>query len=118
MTGEHIYHIELNQMVRTHYDNAISVFGGPHPTYCPEMIEKEKVDAICRGEGEIYFPELIEKLEKGQDIYETKNFWFKKSNLFAWCSAISTNCSRYLNFALWCTDWICIYAPNKFYIFS
>ena len=80
MTGEHIYHIELNQMVRTHYDNAISVFGGPHPTYCPEMIEKEKVDAICRGEGEIYFPELIEKLEKGQDIYETKNFWFKKKD--------------------------------------
>ena len=80
MTGEHIYHIELNQMVRTHYDNAISVFGGPHPTYCPEMIEKEKVDAICRGEGEIYFPELIEKLEKGQDIYETKNFGFKKKD--------------------------------------
>ena len=32
MTGEHIYHIELNQMVKSHYNNAFSVFGGPHPT--------------------------------------------------------------------------------------
>ena len=80
MTGEHIYHIELNQMVKSHYNNAFSVFGGPHPTYCPEMIEKDGIDAICRGEGEIYFPELVEKLEKGQDFYDIKNFWFKKKD--------------------------------------
>ena len=80
MTGEHVYHIELNQLVRTHYDCALSVFGGPHPTYSPEMIEKNYVDAICRGEGEIYFSELIEKLEKGEDFYGTKNFWFKKKD--------------------------------------
>ena len=80
MTGEHIYHMELNQMVRSHYNDAISVFGGPHPTYCPEMIEKDGVDAICRGEGEIYFAELVEKLEQGQDYYDIKNFWFKKKD--------------------------------------
>ena len=78
MTGEHIYHIELNQLVRSHYDAALSVFGGPHPTYSPDMIEKDYVDAICRGEGEVYFLELIKKLEKKQDFYGTKNFWFKK----------------------------------------
>ena len=80
MTGEHVYHIELNQMVRSHYNDALSVFGGPHPTYCPEMIEKDYVDAICRGEGEMYFTELVEKLEQGQDFYDTKNFWFKKKD--------------------------------------
>ena len=80
MTGEHIYHIELNQMVKSHYNNAFSVFGGPHPTYCPEMLEKDGIDAICRGEGEIYFPELVEKLEQGQDFYDIKNFWFKKKD--------------------------------------
>ena len=56
MTGEHIYHINLNQMVRSHY-KALSVFGGPHATYSPQMIEQMNVDAICRGEGEIYFLE-------------------------------------------------------------
>ena len=80
MTGEHVYHIELNQMVRSHYNDALSVFGGPHPTYCPEMIEKDYVDAICRGEGEMYFTQLVEKLEQGQDFYDTKNFWFKKKD--------------------------------------
>ena len=80
MTGEHIYHIELNQMIRSHYKNALSVFGGPHPTYSPEMIKKDYVDAICRGEGEIYFLEVVEKFEKGEDFYNTKNFWFKKKD--------------------------------------
>ena len=79
MTGEHIYHMELNEMVRNHHD-ALSVFGGPHPTYSPDMIEKKYVDAICRGEGEIYFLELIEKLENNEDFYATKNFWFKKED--------------------------------------
>jgi len=80
MTGEHIYHIELNQMVRKHYSNALSVFGGPHPTYSPEMIKYNYVDAICRGEGEIYFLQLVKKLEKKEDFYNTKNFWFKKKD--------------------------------------
>ena len=48
MTGEHVYHIDLNQMVRNEYPDAISVFGGPHPTYTPQMIEKDYVDAIWR----------------------------------------------------------------------
>ena len=79
MTGEHVYHIELNQMIRSHYD-ALSVFGGPHATYSPEMVEKDYVDAVCRGEGEIYFIQLVEKLEKDEDFYNTKNFWFKKKD--------------------------------------
>ena len=54
MTGEHVYHIDLNHMVRSHYQNALSVFGGPHPTYTPDMIKLDYVDAICRGEGEKY----------------------------------------------------------------
>ena len=80
MTGEHIYHMELNEMIRSHYPNAVSVFGGPHPTYSPEMIEKDYVDAICRGEGELFFLELVEKLEKKEDYYNIKNFWFKKKD--------------------------------------
>ena len=79
MTGEHIYHIELNEMLRKNHD-ALSVFGGPHPTYSPEMINNKYVDAICRGEGEIYFLELVDKLEKNEDFYETKSFWFKKKD--------------------------------------
>ena len=80
MTGEHVYHIDLNEMVRSHYNDALSVFGGPHPTYSPEMINMNYVDAICRGEGEIYFLQLVKKLEQGKDFYDTQNFWFKKKD--------------------------------------
>ena len=66
MTGEHTYHIDLNRMIRSHYPKTLSVFGGPHPTYTPEMVDNDYVDAICRGEGEIYFLQLIENWKKGK----------------------------------------------------
>lgn len=77
MTGEHNYHIELNQMIRSHY-SCLSVFGGPHPTFKPDMIEKDHVDAVCRGEGDVYFLQLIQRMEEGEDFYNIPNFWFKK----------------------------------------
>ncbi len=76
MTGEHSYHIELNQMIRSNY-NCFSIFGGPHPTFKPEMINKKYVDAICIGEGDNSFLELVSSLEGGKDFYNTPNMWFK-----------------------------------------
>jgi radical SAM superfamily enzyme YgiQ (UPF0313 family) len=79
MTGEHKYHIDYNNMIRSHY-TALSIFGGPHPTFKPDMIENSNVDAICRGEGDIYFLELVNRIEQNQYFYNTPNFWFKKPN--------------------------------------
>jgi radical SAM superfamily enzyme YgiQ (UPF0313 family) len=76
MTGEHNYYINLNEMVRGHY-NCFSVFGGPHPTFKPDMIEKNYVDAICRGEGDTYFLQLVERMEHGIFFYDIANFYFK-----------------------------------------
>lgn len=46
-------YVEFNRAVRRDLKGEVwSVFGGPHPTYYPEMIKEEGVDAICRGEGE------------------------------------------------------------------
>ena len=50
MTGEHNYHIDLNQMIRSHY-SCFSVFGGPHPTFKPDMIEKHNVDAQLQAQS-------------------------------------------------------------------
>jgi anaerobic magnesium-protoporphyrin IX monomethyl ester cyclase len=79
MTGEHNYYVDLNRSVRSSY-KCISVFGGPHPTFRPDLIEKPNVDAICRGEGDVYFPMLLERIEDAKDFYDVPNFWFKKSN--------------------------------------
>lgn len=63
MTGEHNYYINLNKKLKERFD-LFSVFGGSHPTFFPEMIEKEGVDAVCIGEGEYAFLEFINRLEK------------------------------------------------------
>lgn len=54
-----------------------AMFGGPHPTFSPEMVEEEGVDAVCRGEGFEAMPEFISRLEKGEDITNVKNWWVK-----------------------------------------
>lgn len=54
-----------------------AMFGGPHPTFSPEMVEEEGVDAVCRGEGFEAMPEFISKMEKGEDITNVKNWWVK-----------------------------------------
>ncbi len=77
MTGEHNYYIELNRRLKEKFD-VFSVFGGPHPTFFPEMVEKTGVDAVCIGEGEYAMLELVGLLEEGENIYDIKNFWIKK----------------------------------------
>lgn len=58
---------------------SIPVFiGGVHVILSPDFLEKEEMfDGACVGEGEYAFLELAEKIEKGQDYTDTKNFWFR-----------------------------------------
>jgi radical SAM superfamily enzyme YgiQ (UPF0313 family) len=76
-TGMHLYIAEISRSVKRVLPNALSVVGGPHPSFSPEFVEEEGIDAICRGEGEHAFVELCDKMEAGEDYYNTPNFWFK-----------------------------------------
>jgi len=75
-TGHHKETIEINKEVKKHL-KVYSIFGGPHPTFYPEMIEEEGVDAICIGEGEYSIIDFLEKLKKGKEN-KTSGFWIKK----------------------------------------
>lgn len=57
------------------------ILGGPHPTYCPEILESEAVDYICRCEGEISFPELVNRLEQGSPVEDIPGIWLKKNGM-------------------------------------
>lgn len=71
-------YLRINRKLKEHL-KFFSLFGGPHPTYFPRFIEKEGVDAICRGEGDLCFPEFLDRF--GTDrMYEVSNFSFKTSN--------------------------------------
>ncbi len=60
--------------------DALVIHGGPHPTFVPNLIEQGPVDAVCRGEGEMAFVDLANRMRDGVDIYDTKNFWFKRKD--------------------------------------
>lgn len=77
-TGFHRYYIDLNTKLKSKY-NFFSVFGGPHATFFPDMINQDGVDCVCRGEAEGAFLELLDALEKKRDITKIKNFWIKKN---------------------------------------
>jgi radical SAM superfamily enzyme YgiQ (UPF0313 family) len=77
-SGGHIQYVEWNRKLRGKF-RFYSMFGGPHPTFSPEMVEEEGVDAVCRGEGFEAMPEFISKLERGEDITDVKNWWVKKN---------------------------------------
>ncbi len=57
------------------------VFGGVHPTSVPEYVLKDKVaDYIITGEGEYAFLDLVNCLEKGEDVSAIPNVggWGKR----------------------------------------
>jgi len=56
------------------------IMGGAYPTYFPNVIKNEYVDAICIGEGEEAIVELANAFQKGEDFKGIRNFWFKTKN--------------------------------------
>ncbi|MBN1385046.1 MAG: B12-binding domain-containing radical SAM protein [Elusimicrobia bacterium] len=59
-------------------DKILTLFGGPHPTFVPDMIKAEGVDIICRGEGESAVLELLQALKNTNDYTGIKNLTVKK----------------------------------------
>lgn len=79
MTGSQNYYFELNQALRTALPDkqVMSVFGGPHPTFFPEMLKQDGVDAVCVGEGEGPIVDLANALDQGNFQPDIPNWWFK-----------------------------------------
>jgi len=75
-TGSQAYYRDLNLRIKGAVQ-AVSVFGGPHPTYFPEFIEEPGVDAVCVGEGEGAMLDLVQALDDGKPLVGIENWWFK-----------------------------------------
>ena len=65
ITGSQRYYLDLNRRLKAELPDLFSVFGGPHPTFFPEMVKEDGVDGICRGEGEGALVELVDALAAG-----------------------------------------------------
>jgi anaerobic magnesium-protoporphyrin IX monomethyl ester cyclase len=75
-TGSQRYYLELNRQLKERFD-VFSVFGGPHPTFFPEMIDEGGVDGVCIGEGEGAMVDLAVALDNGSLEPTIPNWWFK-----------------------------------------
>lgn len=87
MTGSQRGYFELNRRLRDELNPrraaagqkpVFSVFGGPHPTFFPDMITEPGVDGICVGEGEGAMLDLADALARRNGTYDTNlpNWWF------------------------------------------
>lgn len=77
-TGFQRYILEVNRKIKERLPDTISVFGGPHPTFFPEIIDEDEVDVVCRGEGEEAIVELATALQRDEPIFDIPNLWVKK----------------------------------------
>ena len=77
MTGQQNKFFNFNKVVKECFPDTFTIMGGPHVTYYPKCVQDKPIDAICIGEGELAFVELIEILENGGDISRIKNIHTK-----------------------------------------
>jgi len=59
--------------IKTRFPGIKIVVGGPHITSNPgDLLQHPEIDIAVIGEGEITFRELIESIERGEDIFKVK----------------------------------------------
>ncbi|MFC1756631.1 B12-binding domain-containing radical SAM protein [Patescibacteria group bacterium] len=79
VTGTHQKYFSFNKKVKEYFPNIFTIMGGAHPTFYPNCVKDQPIDAICIGEGEGAFTELLDKLAgeaKTEDLYNIANLGF------------------------------------------
>jgi anaerobic magnesium-protoporphyrin IX monomethyl ester cyclase len=66
----------MTKIVKGH-SAALVLWGGIHPTLCPEASIKE-ADILCLGEGEDALADLVLRLRDGNDYRQIQNLWVKQ----------------------------------------
>ena len=72
MNTDYKYYLNLSQEFKKVFPKILVIWGGPTPTYNPEIINQSAIDIICRGEGEIALLELLNRLDNKQDYKNRK----------------------------------------------
>ena len=84
VTGTHQLYFKFNEKIKKYFPDIFTIMGGSHPTYYPDCVRYQPIDAICTGEGEGAFVELLNRLaggESGKDLYDIKNLGFPNGTI-------------------------------------
>jgi anaerobic magnesium-protoporphyrin IX monomethyl ester cyclase len=81
ITGSQRYYMDVNLRLKADMPRLFSTFGGPHPTFFPEMADEAGVDGICRGEGEEAMVDLVTALADGgpEAVLGLDNWSFRRN---------------------------------------
>jgi anaerobic magnesium-protoporphyrin IX monomethyl ester cyclase len=79
-SGEAKHYFRLNNILKNNFPGVFSVMGGPHPTFYPEMVKDNNFDAVCVGEGEGAFADLLQAIGKREPVDSLPNI-VTKNNL-------------------------------------
>jgi len=78
-TGEHKYYLAANNLVKKLDKGIFTVMGGPHATFFPDIIVKYDIDALCIGEGDDAWPELLTALKDKTPLDAIPNIVTRKN---------------------------------------
>lgn len=67
MTGGHGWALDMAAQVKQAC-GALTIMGGPHPTFFPEVAAHPALDCAVRGEAEGAMLDIMERLERGGDL--------------------------------------------------
>lgn len=78
MSSDSGVYLKINKYLKSRYE-FISIMGGPHPTFFPEVIQEDGLDFICIGEGELAFQEFLDNYKNGRSLDNIQNFCSKRN---------------------------------------
>ena len=82
ITGSHLEYIKIARTIKQKFNIPI-IWGGPHATFFPKIIEEDYADAVCVGEGEDATLEFANAFDNEEKKIPTNipNFWVKRDGV-------------------------------------
>lgn len=81
MTSQHISALKIASFIKSNFNRSIlTIFGGPHCTFMPEIINDNSVDIVVRGEGESALLDIMNAIDRKEDFLNIKNVCIKRNS--------------------------------------
>lgn len=77
ITGMHVWALGVCKQIKAAAPRVFVVLGGPHATFIPEVIEREGVDVVVRGEGDYVMRDLCAAIAARDDYTAVPGTWVK-----------------------------------------
>lgn len=82
MTYNYPASLSLSKKIKQHDPKILTIFGGYHPSFCPNIVKEEAIDFVIIGEGEETIRELLKVLnEKRADFTKIRGLAFYDGKL-------------------------------------